>query len=201
VFFRPPSCGVHTVWVEARDRTGVAAGAATVHTGRCVVVELTGLAAGVGAATDTGRVAIRGRITIDPSERPLNLASARVTVTSLLAEAGGAGELVDRVAAGAVRLDPTPGGGVFESAATPDGPIFRMEVREDPLRQLAFALEADRAVLSRFPALCSTPRPWTTRLTTTFVIDDGARPPVLASVAPTWECVGGDPTRPTELRR
>jgi hypothetical protein len=125
---------------------------------------------------------------------------AHVTLQSLLAEAGGAGELVDRLALGPVQLVARTGGkptsAIFESHPGSARPSFRMEIKQRSPGILEFTLQVDRAVLSHDPGLCSAAKPSTIMLTTSFVIDDGQRPPVMAATAVPWECVGKNPSSP-----
>jgi hypothetical protein len=205
VLFEPRTCGEHRIVVVARPGQGAAAtGAATVQVGDCAVTQLSGSATRVGDGTDNAQVKIAGRFALSPPDAAPNLGLARVTLRSLLAETGGAGELVDRVAAGPVLLTARsggkPGSAVFESHPASARPFFRMEIKLRSAGLLEFSLRVDRAVLSHDPVRCSAARPSTTELVTHVVIEDGQRAPVTVAVARPWECVGRDPRTPTELR-
>ena len=206
VVFRPPTCGPHTIVVVARPSSGLpSSGSATVQAGHCAVSALTGSATRVGDGTDNAQVRIAGRIAVAPPAGTPNLAQSRVTLHGLLAESGGAGELVDRVAAGAVQLLARTGGkptsAIFESRPGSARPSFRMEIKQSAPGVLDFTLQVDRAVLSRDPQLCADGKTSTTTLATSFVIDGGPPAPVMATTSVPWQCVGKNPLAPTELRR
>jgi hypothetical protein len=206
VLFRPPTCGTHTIVVVARGASGPpASGSATIAAGHCAVSALTGSATRVGDATDNAQVKISGRIALAPPAGRPNLAQSRVTIQSLLAEKDGAGELVDRVAAGVVPLVARAGGkptsAIFESRPGSARPSFRMEIKQPSPGVLDFTLQVDRAVLSHDPQLCSDGKTSTTTLATSFLIDGGPPAPVMAAISVPWQCVGKNPRAPTELRR
>jgi hypothetical protein len=167
------------------------------------VTALAGNASGVGDGTGNGRVWITGRFTLPAPMSGLDLARARVKVTSLLAESGAAGELVDRVVAGPVELVPRAGGratsAVFESQPASARPSMRMDVRRRSDATAEFSLVMDRAVLSRDPLGCSAGPSSATSLTMRFAIDDGQRPPVEVEAVRPWTCAGRAPTPGSEL--
>jgi hypothetical protein len=205
VLFESRTCGEHRIVVVAQpERSAPASGAATVRVGDCAVTQLSGSATRVGDGTDNAQVKIAGRFAFPAAAAP-NLGLSRVTLRNLLAETGGAGELVDRVAAGPVvrtaRSGGKPGSAIFESQPSSARPSFRLEAKLRSAGLLEFSLSVDRATLSRDPSRCSTGRPSTTELVTQLVIEDGQRPPVTVAVARPWECVGRDPRSPSELRR
>jgi hypothetical protein len=167
------------------------------------VTALAGNASGVGDGTGNGRVRITGRFTLPAPMSGLDLARARVKVTSLLAESGAAGELVDRVVSGPVELVPRAGGratsAVFEFQPASARPSMRMDVRRRSDATAEFNLVMDRAVLSRDPLGCSTGPSSATSLTMRFAIDDGQRPPVEVEAVRPWTCAGRAPTPGSEL--
>jgi hypothetical protein len=205
VLYRPTSCGGHTVVVVAQPGSGPSvSSSAPLQVGGCAVSTLSGSATRVGDGSDGGQVKVTGRLALSTASS-LNLGAAQVTLQSLLAEAHGAGELVDRVAAGGVRLTAHPGGkptsAIFESQPSSARPSFRMEIKQSAPQLLDFTLQVSRAVLSRDPELCSPGKTSSTTLTTSFVIDDGQGKPVTAATAVPWECLGKVPQSPSELRR
>ena len=139
-------------------------------------------------------VMLDGRFTLTPAGDNLDLGGAGVTILSLLGEGGGAGELVDRVAAGPVHLVARPGGrstsATFESQPTSDRPRFRIQIEQRSAGLVDFTLKVDRATLSHDPLLCSSAQPSTTNVETGFVIDDGLHAPVTVATALAWKCVG-----------
>ena len=167
------------------------------------VTALAGTATRVGDGTDSAQVQIAGRFALTPSSGTLDLSRATLAIQSLLAEATGAGELVDHVARAPVQLVPRSGAratsAVFESQPASLRPAFRMEVKSRSTGVYDFSLKVDRAVLSRDPASCSADRPSTTELETRFAIQSGAQPLAVATVQG-WQCVGRDPQSPSELR-
>jgi hypothetical protein len=97
---------------------------------------LEGSASGIGSGTDNGSVRVSGQFT---AEESLSLDQATLTVTALLLESGGAGELV-RGAGGAAllpltlpaRAGSTPTAAIYQ---TPSGvrPVVRAEMKSrDP---------------------------------------------------------------------
>jgi hypothetical protein len=205
--FRPQTCGRRTLFVVAHGQTGEPVQASTTLevTGTpgqgqdcpvTVAKPFTGDASRVGDGVAAPEVSISGRFPFTPSSG-LDLGRARVTISNLLTEAGGGGELVDRVADGRVELRARPGGrptsATFESDAVSGEPLFRMVARRRTDGQVEFSLRVSRPVLSQRPALCSTGRPATTPLTTRFSIDDGLHPPVVVATEQRWECAGRAP--------
>jgi hypothetical protein len=168
------------------------------------VTALSGSATRVGDASDRGQVKIAGAFALTPSSGRLDLGKARVSIQNLLAETGGAGELVDRVAAGPVELIARAGGkptaATYESAPGGDGGSVRMEMKQRSGGVVEFSLKVDRAVLSHDPALCTAARPSTTDLHTRFVIDDGLHSGVGVATTRRWECIGRQPQAPSELK-
>ena len=101
----------------------------------------------------------------------------------------------------AFRVQPSSTAPFFESQPDATRPSFRMEVKQRSAGQLEFTLQVNDAVLSHDPRLCSKAKPSITTLATSFVIDDGRQPPVIAAISVPWECVGKNPQAPSELRR
>jgi hypothetical protein len=204
--FRPRTCGQHHIVVVLGQGNGLTHGSATVDvTGNpgegpdcplTAVTSFTGNATRVGDSTAAPEVKIAGRFALAPTNG-LDLTTARVTIQSLLTEAGGAGELVDRVAKGPVQLVARPGtrstSGTFESSPVSGQPSFGMTLKRRPDGVSEFSLRVSRPVLSHRPLLCSADRPSLTPLVTRFVIDDGQHPPVEIATEQAWECAGGSP--------
>lgn len=72
-------------------------------------------------------------------------------------------------------------------------PSFSMEIQNhDPEKGLfEFNLTVDRATIPDFPIRCEG-QPLTTNLSTTFIIDDGANPPVVIMIEQPWRCGRND---------
>jgi len=146
-----------------------------------------------------------------PLDEAVNLATSTVRIHSVLGEAGegGAGELikgtdgVDLVPITfSARPDARPNGAIFE---TGPGvlPKARLEIQTKGQGVYDWLLRVDRATIPAFPNLCTGGRRLTTKLTTSFTIDDGVNPPVVVETVKPWRCldlVGGDPHRPRTLR-
>lgn len=145
-----------------------------------------------------------GTFVLTPAAGGLDLGNARVSIHSLLDETAGAGELVDRVAAGSVQLIARAGGkptaATYESVPAGARPSFRMEMKQRSGGLIQFTLKVDRAVLSREPLLCTAARPSTTELVTRFAIEDDVHPALAIATTRRWECEGGPPQAPSELK-
>jgi hypothetical protein len=168
------------------------------------VAALSGSATRVGDASDKGQVKIVGAFSLTPASGRLDLGNARVSIQSLLGETGGAGELIDRVAAGPVQLIARSGGkptaATYESEPGGDRPSFRMEMKQRSGSVVEFTLRVDRAVLSHDPLLCTAARPSTTDLLTRLAIEDGLHSAIEVATTRRWECVGRQPQAPSELK-
>jgi alpha-tubulin suppressor-like RCC1 family protein len=217
--------GVHTcvgglssypVTVSASGGTAFLAGPATVeadavivedgavvdtqHWGRAVDVlgtdgSLEGSASGIGTGKDDASVRLTGQFT---AEAAISLDQARLTVSALLLEAGGAGELV-RGAGGAVllpltlvaRAGSTPTAAIYETASGVQ-PVVRVEVknRESGVDVLEYLVTVSRATAPVGPALCSGGATATTSLRTRLRLDAGGDEAVDLDVTVPWRCLG-----------
>jgi len=155
---------------------------------------LEGSASGIGSGTDNGSARVSGQFT---AEESLSLDQATVTVTALLLESGGAGELV-RGAVGAAllpltltaRAGSTPTAAIYQ---TPSGvrPVVRAEMKSrDPDTGIVeFSIAVDRATMPAGPTLCSGGQTPTTSLRTRFSLHaDGATVDLDLTVP--WRCLG-----------
>ena len=142
---------------------------------------------------------------------PVNLASSRLTIESLLDEVGGGvGELAKGLGGADIlpitlvaRPGSTANAAIFETPAR-SRPILRIEIKNrDPGKGLPeFTLRLDRATIPAFPVLCAGSSP-ATHLATSFKVDDGVNPPVVMSTVRAWRCsdlIGRDPQKPRSLR-
>jgi hypothetical protein len=212
--FRPQTCGMHTLFVVAHGQTGepVQASTALGVTGTpgqghdcpvTVAKPFTGEASRIGDGVAAPEVKVSARFGLAPSNG-LDLGRARVTISNLLTEAGGAGELVDRVAEGPVELRARPGGrptsAAFQSEAGSGQPLFTMVAKRRTDGQVEFSLRVFRPVLSQRPVFCSAGGPSTTPLSTRFTIDDGLNPSVEIATEQRWECTGRAPEVGRALR-
>ena len=154
-----------------------------------------GSATAVGTDTDSASVKISGRFTV-PGVPALD--QATVTLTSLLDEVGGAGELTR--AAGGIPLLPValparrgskPTDAIY---VTPSGarPGVRVELTtRDPATGLVeFSIRVDRATIPAGPVLCAGNSPPTSQLRTAFSVQTGVSAPLALDLTLPWRCLG-----------
>jgi alpha-tubulin suppressor-like RCC1 family protein len=154
---------------------------------------LEGSASGIGTGTDNGSVRVTGLFTAEDS---VSLDQATLTVSALLLEAGGAGELV-RGAGGAAlvpltlvaRAGATPTAAIYQTASGVR-PVVRAEVksRDADSGIMEYLLTVDRATIPALPAGCSAAAA-TTSLRTRFSLKVGAETLELDLTVP-WRCLG-----------
>jgi|SRR5215472_8931240 len=130
---------------------------------------------------------------------PLDLASATVTVNTVLAELapGGGGELL-RDATGSnplpLKLQAEPGASSKSATYVPGGALrdsFRLQIRKRASERgsYEFRLRATQTGVLSAPRLCQAPAA-RTGLSTSFIANDGAHPPVVFTTVETWRCTG-----------
>ena len=149
----------------------------------------------MGTGSDKGRVEISGRFA---AQNALELDQATFTLTQLLDEVGGAGELVLGLAGSALLpLTLQPRTGSQRDAAifdTPRGlqPSVRMEVRAQNRRRNVydFELTVDGAAIPVGPARCAGRPHRQTRLTSAFVLAGDAGRDASVSATIDWRCLG-----------
>jgi alpha-tubulin suppressor-like RCC1 family protein len=207
--------GAYSVTVLASGNAAFSGGAATVQADAVIIENgvavdtqqwtravqllgtdgsLEGSASGVGSGTDNGSVRLSGQFTAEDS---ISFDQATLSITALLLESGGAGELV-RGAGGAAllpmtltaRAGSTPTAAIYQ---TPSGvrPVVRAEVKSrDPETGIVeFAIAVDRATMPAGPRLCSGGQTPTTILRTRFSLHaDGAT--VDLDITILWRCLG-----------
>jgi hypothetical protein len=154
-----------------------------------------GSASAVGTGTDGASVRISGSFSATPVP-PLDGGS--LTLTSLLDEGGGAGEMV-RAGGGAPLLPLTlgaraggkPADAIYETASGVR-PAVRAELKtRDPASGvLEFSIKVDRATIPTGPALCGGSSPVTTQLRTAFTLHTGPGAPLAFDVVTPWRCRG-----------
>ena len=144
------------------------------------VTRFTGTATGVGLSGNRAGMQIVGRFT---SQTNINLGAATVTITGLLDEKGGNGELVRGLP---LTLSSMPGSGPdlarFEDRTRPNFAFF--DIRDLGRGEFDFRIKLGAAAIAS-PALCSP-----TRLTTRFRLDDGLTALVVSTEQP-WICGPG----------
>ena len=193
--------------MPARDLTAVLGpgqlvfiGGASVSTSKgCVVTKFDGRANQVKVLPGgSAQVIISGKCTFDGD---IDLGASTVTMTDLLNDMEGAGELV--TGTGGVDILPMTlvarsGSGAeaatFERFPTGARPSFRLVIEnQDPEQGLfKFDLRVDRATILEFPVACLGGLDDTANLTTSFIIDDGFNPPVAVSTVEAWRCGSND---------
>lgn len=134
----------------------------------------------VGSERDNGRVKIKGKFAFGGM---LDLRTARVTIQSLLNEAGV--ELVP----GAEGVQLTPKQGAQERKA-----VFETPGGEEPRVRVKLAVRGDMRLVARVrratiaaPVGCSG-MPMTTELALRLVVEDGQNEPVVIETVQPWEC-------------
>jgi hypothetical protein len=154
-----------------------------------------GSASNVGSGTDSGSVRVSGRFRVD---RPLDLGRSNLTLSELLDEIGGAGELVrGRGGAPLVPITLTPRTGSKPSAAiyeTASGarPSVRVEVKTRDARTglMEFSIVADRATIPNRTSSCAASGSSTAELTTAFSLWGSVGAPVSVHASVDWRCSG-----------
>jgi hypothetical protein len=155
---------------------------------------LEGSASGVGSGTDNGSVRLSGQFT---AEDTVSLDQATLSITALLLESGGTGELV-RGAGGAAllpltltaRAGSTPTAAIYQTASGVR-PVVRaeMKIRDPDTGIVEFSIAIDRATMPAGPTLCSGGRTPTTSLRTRFSLHAGGTSVDLDLTVP-WRCLG-----------
>src|SRR5262249_25494396 len=191
----------YRVEVNATDDFGrqqgfAQAGTLTVQrTAVTTTATLTGSASSVGSGTDNGSIRLQGKFTATDS---VALNEATLTLTSVLAEVSGAGELTGS-AGGASVLPLTLGaraGGKATDAIyeTPSGvrPIVWAEIktRDANTGLTEFYIKVDRATIAA-PVACSAGSSPTTQLRTTFSVQVTGVATGLDVTLP-WRCLSGE---------
>ena len=154
-----------------------------------------GHASEVGSGTDRGRVEIRGRFT---AQNALALDQTTFTLTDLLDELGGGGELVKGRAGSALlpltlqsRTSNKRDAAIFD---TPRGlrPSVRMEVTTQNRKRNVydFALTVDGVTIPVGPASCTGRSHPVARLKTAFMLAGSVGQDALVSATMDWTCLG-----------
>jgi hypothetical protein len=161
-----------------------------------VTATLTGSASGVASGTDNGSIRLQGQFT---ATETIALNEATLTLTSLLEEVGGAGELT-RGTGGVAVLPLTlvaRAGGKSTDAIyeTPSGvrPIVWAEIktRDAATGLTEFYIKVDRATIPVGPALCSAGSSPATQLRTSFSVQAGGTAAGVDLTLP-WRCLGSE---------
>jgi hypothetical protein len=156
---------------------------------------LEGSASGIKTGKDDGSVRLSGQFL---AENAVSLDQATVTVSALLLEAGGTGELVRGTGGSALlpltlpaRSGSTPTEAIYQTA-TGVRPQVRVEVKtRDPQAGLMeYSIAVDRATMPAAPALCSGGSPGTTSLRTRISLHSGSAPPEALDLTIPWRCLG-----------
>jgi len=155
-----------------------------------------GQAQNVGLANDSGKLAITGSFT---TRAPLSLDRATLTITSLVDEVNGVGELSRRGSGGSflpVALVARAGSGpAVANWETASGmrPSLTVEVKRRDVKTglLEFSIKVDRDSMPVRPAACSAGSPSVTQLKTSFTLDDGENPVVEVEATLPWQCKSG----------
>jgi len=142
---------------------------------------LSGSAVGLGRGSGRGGVSVTERLTVTA---PVDMASpvTAVTLTNLLNEIRGAGELVESIP---LSLHLLPGNDAGRATfSTPDGarPSVSLSIRRRSGGVLDLVLDVVGATIDR-PDGCSP-----TGLLTSVTINDGTNPPVVLPVVQAWNC-------------
>jgi hypothetical protein len=152
-----------------------------------------GKAQNVGRAKDNGKLAIAGRFT---ALTPLSLDRATLTITDLIDEVDGVGELSLRGSGGSLlRMALAARAGSKAAIATYETapgarPSVSVEVKRRDLKTglLEFSIKVDRDSMPVRPSGCSPASPSRTQLKTSFTLDDGVNPPVEVEATLPWQC-------------
>jgi hypothetical protein len=172
---------------------------------RGTVTAFSGTASNVGVAAGGSAIDIAENFTFNGT---MNLSTATVTISSLLQEVGGAGELVQGVPITLAFGGTDPDEGPFYSSPSGVDPKYRFVIKiQDPQQgKWTSHLKVDNAVLPKYPTLCTfiSSNTYRTNLTTVYSIkpSGGGASLVVSTVQP-WRCldfVGGDPNKPSSLR-
>jgi hypothetical protein len=156
---------------------------------------LEGSATAVGTNKDSASVRLTGQFTAGSA---IALDHATLTVSALLDEADGAGELV-RGNGGATllpltlgaRAGSTPTAAIYQRASGVRPVVWAEVKNRDPkTARIEFSIKVDRATMPIGPALCSAGSPSTTELTTQFNLQVGTGTPVGVEVIVPWQCLG-----------
>jgi hypothetical protein len=161
-----------------------------------VSASLTGSATGVASGTDNASIRLQGQFT---AAEPIALDQATLTLSSLLDELGGRGELTRGTGGAAVlplalpaRTGGKPTDAIYE---TPSGvrPIVWAEIKTRDTRTglTEFYIKVDRATIPVGPALCAGGSSPTTQLRTRFSLQAGGAS-VGVEVTLPWRCLGSE---------
>jgi hypothetical protein len=142
-----------------------------------------GHAGDIGRGMDTG-ASITGRFSAPDGSLDLSARSLTVTIMSLFDEVGRSGEAVGNLPITLV-ADPRNNGKVGVFTTPSRSPFFgEVKIGAEGENQFTFHLKVVGAT-SAVPTHCSD-----TTLTSTFIFDDRATPPVVLTTAEPWRCVG-----------
>jgi hypothetical protein len=156
---------------------------------------LTGSAGGVASGTDNGSIRLQGQFT---AVETIALNEATLTLTALLEEVGGAGELTRGTGSAAVlplTLAARAGGKATDAIyQTPSGvrPIVwaEIKVRDASTGLMEFYIKVDRATILG-PAACSATSSPSTQLHTSFSLQ-AAGTLVAVDLTQPWRCLGSE---------
>ncbi|HEV8437728.1 MAG TPA: SBBP repeat-containing protein [Methylomirabilota bacterium] len=156
---------------------------------------LTGSASSVGSGTDNGSIRLQGQFT---AAEPVALDQATLTLSALLDEVGGAGELTRGTSGAAVlpltltaRTGGKPTDAIYQTASGVR-PVVWAEIKTRDARTglTEFYIKVDRATIPVGPALCSGGSSPTTQLRTRFSVQASNGAPVGVDLTLPWRCLG-----------
>ena len=148
-------------------------------------------------AKDSGKLAIAGRFT---ALTPLSLDRATLTITDLIDEVDGVGELSRRGSGGsflpmalAARAGSKAAIATYETAPGAR-PSVSVEVKRRDVKTglLEFSIKVDRDSMPVRPTGCTPASPSRTQLKTSFTLDDGVNPAVEVEATLPWQCRAGE---------
>ena len=156
-----------------------------------------GKAQNVGLAKDSGKLTLTGRFT---TQAPIALDRATLTITDLIDEVGGVGEL-SRIAGGGsllpLALVARPGSkGTLATFETAPGsrPSVSVEVKRRDVKAglLEFSIKVDRDSMPVRPIDCTAGSLSYTQLKTRFTLDDGVNQVIEVGATLPWQCKSSD---------
>jgi len=160
--------------------------------GTVTVSAVSGKAKNVGEANDDGTVKITGRFTAPTA---IQLDEAIVTITDLLDEVGGAGELSERPGGAAllpIALVAQPGStstvAVYEtSPGVRPSVSVEIKTRDSRMHAMDFTITVDHDSMPNAPVECTTGSSQA-NLRMSFIIDDGSGQPISVAAVLPWQC-------------
>jgi len=160
--------------------------------GTVTVSAVSGKAKNVGEANGDGTVKITGRFTAPTA---IQLDEAIVTITDLLDEVGGAGELSERPGGAAllpIALVAQPGStstvAVYEtSPGVRPSVSVEIKTRDSRMHAMDFTITVDHDSMPSAPVECSTGSSQA-NLRMSFTIDDGSGQPISVGAVLPWQC-------------